>query len=902
MAFEKIGLGSIFSTDTRQMVSSVDRARESYSRFVNITNTVPNSMSKISQSSSQLTAKMKAMALGVSSGASKIASGIGSVGLGFAPLSLAIGAGLNQAINYEKQMSAVGAVSRATGEEMSMLSREAKRMGIVSVFSASQAGEGMEYLARAGARPTEIVASLGGVMNAAAADGIELGQSADVVARVVKGMGKEWSDAGHIADVLALASATANTNILSLGETFVYGASSAKSLNLSIEEVTSLFAAAANAGLRGSIGGTAFSNMMIKLAKPSQKAQKILKKFGLELTNSDGSLRKVADIVDDFSKKMSGIKDVVEKQAIISEVFGQRGAKAYNALAIAGRKSILSLEEQYKKSSEGEGAALEMAKRRLDNFAGSVTLLKSSLEGLSVNFFEPLLKPFATSLRQFTEGFNNVLLALMEINEAAEDPKSIGISIDAVKKYGQTALDIARGLRDAIDTIGNAWDWLTTKIKEGANWFKETFGGSTSLRQITKMASLFLIAAAAITPVILGLIGVKFIIGGIVSIVSGIGTILAAVFWPVVIVAGALLLAWQLLKKENESFFQTAVRVWKNIKTWGLDVYQNVLKPLWLGIKDAFIPILEELGKVWSEIVINIKLVFADLYTFLFGEMDKTKVDWREVGRVIGSIIGAIAQAILVFVKYAIPLIASIVIAIYTVVKVVVDIIWTLLKVVGVIIETIMKMVWPVVDWIATQFGEGFAKIAIAFEEVFAGDMVRGLAKLGTAILDFVLKPLRLIIEAALALGDAFNIDVPDAVRTFAKEGLSGNLFNMPSNEKVFNTREEMLESIGIVKTKKLVEPEDISKRNSDLAKLATQASTIATKKEAAKREDIKVENIIEDKRQIDVKNDLSIDGDSLNIASSRKRLEIQERSGFKSTPWQRRAMLEHGSAPMNRG
>ncbi|PNX50437.1 MAG: phage tail tape measure protein [Thermoplasmata archaeon M8B2D] len=881
MAFEKIGLGSIFSTDATQMIGSVNRAHDSYERFVKLTNTVPGSMDRIARSSSSLTAKMSAMASGVASGVSKISSGVGSLGVGLSPLSLAVGAGFKQAVDYEKQMSAVGAVSRATGGEMTMLGNEAKKMGIVSVFSATQAGEGMEYLARAGARPTEIVASLGGVMNAAAADGIELGQSADIVARIVKGMGKEWNDAGHIADVLALASASSNTNILGLGESFVYGASAAKTLNLSLEETTSLFSKAADAGLKNTLAGTSFTNMMSKLAKPSEKAQKILKKFNIKLVESDGSLRKVANIVEDFKNKVSGIKSVMEKQAIIQEVFGQRGAKAYNALSVAGSKSILQLEEELKNSSKDGGSALEMAKRRLDNFAGSITLLKSSLEGFSIGFFEPLLKPFAASIRQFTEGFNNVLLMLNDINDATTDGKTDFTKLTGVMgKYGKDAVNIAWGLRDAIDTIRHAWEWFTEKIQQGAKWFKDTVGGSTSLRQITKMASLFLIAAAAITPLILGLVGVKFIIGGLISIVSGLGTILAATFWPIVVVSGAVLLAWQLLRRENETFLQTASRVWSEFKVWALDVYQNVLQPMWRGIKDTFIPIIDEFGKVWADIVTNIKIVFADLYTFLFGEMDKTKVDWREVGRIIGSVIGAIAETILIFVKYAIPLIASIAITIYKVVS----------------------FVWKIISGIITQIAEGFAKLAIAFEDIFAGDMVRGLVKLGTAILDFVLKPLRLIIEAALALGDALNIDVPDAVRTFAKEGLTGNIFNIPANEKTYKTREEMLGSIGIVEPKKLVEPEDVSKRNAELAKLATDSANIATKKEAIKKEEIKVENVIEDKRQLNIDNNVSVDGESLNIMSSRKQLEIQERSGFKATPWQRRSLLEHGSSPMNRG
>lgn len=914
MAFEKIGLGSVLTTDAKPMIRETNRARDAYTRFSATANQVPQSLSRIARAATTVTARMRSMTAGVGRGARMMSTGFRDIGMGLAPLSLGLGVAVNQAANFEKQMSGVGAVSRANQKDMSALKKEARRMGIVSVFSASQAGEGMEFMARAGAKPTEIIAGLSGVMNAAAADSISLGQSADIVSRVVKGMGLEWSQAGNVADNLALASASANTNIIALGESFVYGVATSKSMGISLEETTAIFAKLADAGLRGSLGGTAYANMMTRLAKPSSKAQKILKEFNVKLEDSQGRLRKVASIASDFNKKLSQIKSTTQRQAIAQEVFGRRGVRAFNALATAGEESTLSLEESLRKASEGEGAAAEMARRRLDNFSGAMTLLKSSLEGLSINFFEPLLKPFATSTRHFTDGLNNVLLVLSEINDLMEENpgEKVFLSPETVEKYGDTAVQIAFGLRDAIDTVSEAWETLTTKVKEAGKWVEKTFGveGAGNLRNIVKMGTLLLIAGALLTPLILGLAMLKFVVGGAISVLVGLGSVLASVFLPVLIIVGALIIAWQFLKKENESFFETAERVWGDLKTWITDVWENVLKPFWEGLKTTFIPIIEDLGKTWRRIVHNVKMVFSDLFEFLFGGFDRNKVDWKEVGQTAGSIIGAIAKAIMTFVEYAVPVIASIAIAIWKV----------------------TSTVWKIIKWVITQIAEHFAKLASGFEDILGGNFLRGLAKIGTAILDFMLKPLRLVLEGVLALGDLLDIDVPPWVRTFAKEGTFGLAFGVPAEEKTFKTRKDQLASLGIVEEKKAVDPLDSIKALAKLekpvmpsvgpkesaTKVAKENADMQAKKEAKNKE--KEEGLLEKgikagteiakkvlgdqctKVEANIGTKVNVDGEELTVASSRHKVELQERAGFKSTPWQRRAMLEHGAAPIKRG
>ena len=126
-------------------------------------------------------------------------------------------------------------------------------------------------------------------------------------------------------------------------------------------------------------------------------------------------------------------------------------------MAAAGADSVRELEQQLDKASEGEGAAAIMAKRRLDNFLGSIVLLKSALEGLSIELFGPLMSTFKDTTTDITGGIQNVVRSMQDLNSAFSDgviTRDEQLAIE--KQYGKTAVQIALGLRDTIDSVKNA--------------------------------------------------------------------------------------------------------------------------------------------------------------------------------------------------------------------------------------------------------------------------------------------------------------------------------------------------------------------------------------------------------------------------------------------------------------
>ena len=103
----------------------------------------------------------------VAGGAAKLtAAGMAAAGTAIAGV---VAASTNVGKEFEAQMSTVAAISGATGNELAALEAKAKEMGATTQFSATEAGQAMEYMAMAGWKSSDMVDGISGIMNLAAA-------------------------------------------------------------------------------------------------------------------------------------------------------------------------------------------------------------------------------------------------------------------------------------------------------------------------------------------------------------------------------------------------------------------------------------------------------------------------------------------------------------------------------------------------------------------------------------------------------------------------------------------------------------------------------------------------------------------------------------------------------------
>ena len=399
--------------------------------------------------------------------------------------------GTKQAMDYQKQMSAVRSViGEVSAGEWGALQSKVQELGRTTSKSATEAGEGAESLARAGFSATEIVDALAGVLRSAEADAIPLATASNIIANNVRAFALEAKDATMVADLLAQASASTNTNMIQLGEGLKYVAPVARQMGMSIQDTTFALGLLANAGLQGSVGGTALKNMLLKLASPSSKGAKLLNQMGIAVSDANGNMRPLNDIVSELTQALPKLGGNVAQASAVQEIFGIRGGASASNLTSAFeqmRKTVTTstgqqvtqLERLRQKLDQSAGSAQRMSETRLDNLSGSFTLLGSALEGLSITVFSPLeavLKRVVFGLSLGVNAVNSFFLSIA--NRSTALGNAIGMFIQMTTAFSMGMLNAyMTTIKPAIDGVRQAISDLWTSTAPVFDSLSVAFGG-----------------------------------------------------------------------------------------------------------------------------------------------------------------------------------------------------------------------------------------------------------------------------------------------------------------------------------------------------------------------------------------------------------------------------------------
>ncbi|SMO93032.1 phage tail tape measure protein [Melghirimyces algeriensis] len=308
-----------------------------------------------------------------------------------------IGAAVYTAANFEQSMARVKAVSGATDAEFTQLTDTARELGATTSFSASQAAQGMQYLAMAGFETNEIISAMPHVLNLASAAQVDLGVASDIVSNIMTGFGLSAEESGRAVDVLTTTMTTANTDLNQLGDAMKYVAPVASGLGWSIEETAAAIAAMSDAGVQGSQAGTALRASLLSLASPTGQAEKAMKKYGIEVKDANGNMKTMPDLVSHIAKRLGGLTKA-QKTAALSHLVGREAASGFIAMIEKGGPALAKHKKQLENSA---GAAEEVAKTQRETLMGALKEMKSAFEELGIavgNQFIPILKEVAGGL------------------------------------------------------------------------------------------------------------------------------------------------------------------------------------------------------------------------------------------------------------------------------------------------------------------------------------------------------------------------------------------------------------------------------------------------------------------------------------------------------------------------
>lgn len=419
---------------------------------------------------------------------------------------------LKAAMDFEQGMAEVGAITRADDTDMVRLTENAREMGRTTKFSATQAAQGQKFLAMAGFKTNQIIHSMPGMLDLAAASGMDLGRTADIASNILTGFGMEASDMTRVANVMALAFSSSNTDVEQLGYAMKYAAPQAKALGFSIEQTAAIVSKLSDAGIQGQMAGTTLRGMIDSLTdKGNVKKLKALK---VDVVDKKGNLRDLGTIIKEMDKRMSAKGWGSAKRAsFIKDVFGARAGTGANAIWDAVLSG--SLEELTQKYiNEQDGAVRRMADKMNATAKGSLTQLGSALESVGIDLGNVLLPPLAETAKGLASIVGSVSGLLQKYPGLTKWIVGIGagfvglkaatlatrIGWSHIRDGGSIAIDIFQRLRPSVIANslamarmrgeGSALNGMFLGLRGGVGNFLSGFGADFKAFQ-TGMGAMF---------------------------------------------------------------------------------------------------------------------------------------------------------------------------------------------------------------------------------------------------------------------------------------------------------------------------------------------------------------------------------------------------------------------------
>ena len=592
-----------------------------------------------------------------------------------APIVAGFGAAVKVTADFDSQMSKVQAISGATGEEFDQLRDKARELGSSTKFSATEAGQALEYMGMAGWKTEDMLEGISGIMNLAAASGEELGTTSDIVTDALTAFGMSADESGRFADILAAAATNANTNVSMLGESFKYVAPVAGSLGYSAEDVSIALGLMANSGIKASMAGTSLRNMFQRMAKPTEESENAMARLGLSLANDEGEMYSFREIMDQLRESFSDINMSAEdydQQLNLLDAALEDGT-------ITQSKYNKALEELNKQAFGAEGAEKARAAAMLGGTRAMSGLL--AIANASTEDYEKLTKAIDNSSDSFARLADGSVVPLNEALASGEEimatyegqaaamaatmQDNLGGDVTTLKSMLEE-LAISFGdllmptIREVVAGIKNVVDWLNS-LDEGQK------------KTIIKIAAV----VAAIGPVLIVIGKIAGAIGTIITVVgkvqaaiavltpifTAMGTFITGTMIPAITAVAAPVLAvvaaiaaviaiivlcvkhWdeikeaaaravEFMKQKWEDFKNTMSNVWNNIKTKVTQTADNIKTSV---------------SNAWSNLVSSVTNYVENLKAKIVNTFENVK---NSISNTIGNIKNTIVNGFATAVNY----------------------------------------------------------------------------------------------------------------------------------------------------------------------------------------------------------------------------------------------------------
>ena len=573
---------------------------------------------------------------------------------------------IDTGVDFTSTMSSVQAISGATGNDLEALTQKAMDLGASTVFSASEVGDAMVEMAKAGWSTEQILSGMEGVLNASSASGEGLATVATIAADAISGFGLKASESTRVADLLTQAANAGTIGITDLGETFKYIAPVAGSMDLSIEDVTTAVTALSMSGIKGSQAGTSLRTMLTNLVKPSKNMAAAMEELGIEVANADGTMKPLDEIISILRGSFDGLTEE-QKSYYAATLAGKTG--------MSGMLALMNLtQEEYdeiaKSMDNAKGVAQETSEVMLDNLGGDLEELGGNLETLKLELFDTFEGAMRDGVAVLNELIDGVRAATQWMTEhkavVATIASVIGILTTAI-----TAYNVVQGIKSAMEAanVTTVWALVSAHLAQAAA------------------------AIAAVAPYIL-------IVAAIAAVIAII--VLCVKHWDKIV--EAVKNAWEIVKS--------------TLSEWGEWINTNVIQP----IVNFFKGLWEDLKAIWDTICNVVQVAIMLIGSIISAAVDIITLPFRFIWENCKEYVFSAWEWIKEKVSSKINEVKSVISTVMNAIKKVFTTVWNAVKnTVTTVWNAIVNFLTPIINKIKTTITTVFNAVKSTVASIFNG-------------------------------------------------------------------------------------------------------------------------------------------------------------------------------------
>ena len=408
----------------------------------------------------------------------------------------AISSNVVQASEYNNLMTTAKSFLRVADEDLTTfedrfdkLAKNVRQVGLETKFTATQVAGATKYLAMAGMDVNTINQSIKPIADLALIGDEELALIADLSTNIMTGYGLDSGAMSSVSDIISSTMTRSNVSITEVAESFKMAAGYLSASGVDFSEATAAIGVLGDAGMKATLAGTAMRAMMIRFAKPTTQAKKVMEGFGVSFTETvdvmGESVTKVRPLIDIFTElkaKGAGLED-------LQRMFGTIGGNA--ALQLLNRTDKLG--ELTRQNRFSHGTSEFLAEEKKNTTVGLWHQMVSKFQDQFLVSFERLAPSISETLRAITASFES-------------DSFVNGLE------------NLGRGLLSLTETATKLGIW----VGENWNWLQPLIVGKFIYSNLTNLANGIIGVGSSLKGIVSGGAGIAAVAGGWVTLVAAL--------------------------------------------------------------------------------------------------------------------------------------------------------------------------------------------------------------------------------------------------------------------------------------------------------------------------------------------------------------------------------------------